>query len=241
MNEAMLKASIRECKKLLDDLDILVEYNTSRPQILTINKFSEEFIKISQKKDYLAIYNVAMKNRDYDFLLEDDSFIQISCSFDGQSGTKVIRYAYYENPRRIKSYEEFLIEHFPDDFGQDGIVDEEQIFLRDYEQYKMEALLKETVTPIRYDYDLENFMPIVHPISHIHIGHNNNVRIPINKILTPLKFIIFVVRNVYRKKWLSVIKENDELKDYILTLKNKSNQLDAGYFNRDEEQLLYLT
>lgn len=241
MNEAILKASINECKKLLTKLDILVEYNTSRPQILTINKFSEEFIKISQKKDYLAIYNIAMKNRDYDFLLEDDSFIQISCSLDERNGVKLIRYAYYENPRKIKSYEEFLIEHFPEDFLEEDFFGEEQLFLRDYEQYKMEALLKASVTPIRYDYDLENFMPIVHPISHIHIGHNNDVRIPINKILSPLKFIIFVVRNVYRKRWLDVVENNKELKDYILTLKNKSNPLSDGYFNNEEERLLYLT
>lgn len=241
MNEAVLKASINDCKKLLNKLEILAEYNTTRPQILTINKFSEEFIKISQKKDYLVIYNTAIKNRDYDFLLEDDSFIQISCSLDGSNNLETIRYAYYENPRKVKSYEEFLREHFSEDFLEEEFLGGEPLFLRDYEQYKMEALLKETVTPIRYDYDLENFVPIVHPVSHIHIGHNNDVRIPINKILTPLKFIIFILRNVYRKRWLDIVDKDKDLKAYILTLKNKSNPLIQSQFNNEEKQLLYLT
>ena len=135
-----------------------------------------------------------MKNRDYDFLLEDDSFIQISCSLDGSNGVKVIRYAYYENPRKIKSYDEFINELFPEEFIDYS--EEEPLFLRDYEQYKMEALLKESITPIRYDYDLENFLPIVHPASHIHIGHNNDVRIPINKIFLYLfiSMMIFLLR-----------------------------------------------
>ncbi|AVK83602.1 hypothetical protein C3943_08470 [Lysinibacillus sp. B2A1] len=234
MNEATLLNSINDCKKILKELDLLNEYNMSRPNSLSMNKFSEEFIKLSQKKDYEKIYVTAMKNRDYDFLLNDDSFIQFSCKLEKDLRKSTIRYAYYENPRNIKTYKEFLIEF---DLGEDT----DGILLEDYEQYKAESLLKNSITPIRYDYDGEQFVPIHHPVSHIHIGHNNEVRIPMNKVITPLKFIIFLMGNVYRKKWIEKLENNHDFKQNILRVKNNSFQLDNKLFSVEEEKLLYLT
>ena len=66
-----------------------------------------------------------------------------------------------------------------------------------YEQAIAEAKLQEGITPIRYDYDYQRYDPIFHPISHIHIGHNNGVRIGISKILfTTKNLYFFVIRNI---------------------------------------------
>ncbi|OAK17196.1 DUF2290 domain-containing protein [Bacillus wiedmannii] len=234
MNIAGILDSLKDVKKILKESELYKETNQTRKMSLNIGKYSEQFIKLSQKKDYEKLYKVAMENMDYDFLLKDDSFFQFSCVLSNnklEEGT--IRYAYYENPRSYNTYEQFL-EGNGFEYSECG----EELRL-EYEQEIAEARLKNSVTPIRYDYDFKLYEPIHHPISHIHIGHNNDVRIPLSKILTPAKFVNFVLRNAYSKQW-KVAFQNESFQDLCISTKNSCYDVQDTFFQKKEKDFLYM-
>jgi hypothetical protein len=236
LNIGSLIDSLNDVKSILKSVDVYKKSNTSRKMDLSPNKFSEEFIKVSQTEDYDLIFKTAMKHSDYDFLLIDDSLFQFSCKLNENGGLVkgVIRYAFYENPRVYPTYEEFLY-HL-------GIPHEEcgDAFMKDYEQEIDEARLKDSVTPIRYDYDYRLYEPIHHPISHIHIGHNNEIRIPCDKILTPAKFVNFVLSNFHRKQWKKSY-QHEQFKDLALSIKRSCYPIESDTFTREEKELLYMS
>lgn len=252
MNEGAICNSFNECLKLLRDIGLSEEVNRFRPFSLSSSKFSQDFFDFSQKDDYVQIHKIAMENRDYDILLKDDSFFQFSCVFDSNFMKRNIRYAYYESPRDVGTYSEFLVavdlSEAEDEWQQLSVESEnkyeepkEMILQEEYEQYKAESRLKKAVTPIRYDFHGEQFEELVHPISHIHIGFNNEVRIPLNRTMSPLDFTIFVLRNVYWKKWKYEIANNDIFKNNVLKAKRNTGILESKYFTNQESKLFYLT
>lgn len=225
--------SLNDAKAILKEAELFKDYNKTREQTLSIRKFSESFIRISQSNDYEKIYKVAMENLDYDFVLVDDSFFQFSCIHnEGSFNKATIRYAYYENPRSYMTYEEFLSTNEIEEEGGES-------FLDYYEQEKAEASLKNSVAPFRYDYDYIHYEAIHHPVSHMHIGHNNNVRVPLNKIITPAIFVVFVLRNVYLKEWKQAF-DKERFRHLCLSAKNSCQDLDIDYFTEDEKKLLHI-
>ncbi|WP_339241298.1 DUF2290 domain-containing protein [Paenibacillus sp. FSL F4-0243] len=234
MNIASISTSINLVPKLLKESGLFKDSNKTRKFTLEFGKYSEEFVSVCQSDDYDSIYKVAMKNMDYDFLLMDDSILQFSCTSDTDTLDEgIIRYAFYENPRTYRTYEEFLSDL---DATYEECGDE---FLQYYEQEISEAKLKSYVTPIRYDYNYELYTPIEHSISHIHLGHNNNVRVATSKILTPAKFVSFVLRNVYTKKWINAYR-NDAFKEICLTAHQTCHPINTAYFTSEEKKLLHI-
>lgn len=233
MNEGALKCSIDECGKLLKKINILKARNTMKRFEVSSRKFSQEFISASQENDYTRIYDTAIKFGDYDFLLNDDSIVQFSCEMhpDNQKFNKY-RYAFYENPRRYQTYEEFLNEQLNSTIGEAG-----ETFKEEYEQFISEAELNDAVCPIRYDYDYKLCKGMYHPLSHIHIGHNNNVRIGIDRILTPEKFILFILMNIYPKIWEQICGNNEDIKNSCLKYKAKCEEI---HITTEEKELLFL-
>lgn len=201
------------------------------------SKFSSEFISVSQEEEYEKIYKIAIEKGDYDFLLKDDSFFQFSCELNNSNGklTK-LRYAYYQNPRAYPTYEEFLKDIFNTEIEQCG-----EIFQFEYEQMIAEAKINRGVCPIRYDYDYELYQGMYHSISHIHIGHNNEVRIAVNKMLTPEKFALFVLRNIYYDVWMECYKNNVKFQQRCLTSKQRCEALVEEYFSKEENKQLFLS
>ena len=189
--------SLEEVKTLLVKSQILDFENTSRPRNISNTKLSADFLSVMFSDDYDVIYKTAMKNRDFDFVLFDGSFLQFSvtnCTSGLDNG--IIRYAYFPNPRNHQTYCEFLMDN-DTTYEEAG-----DIFAEEYEQYVSEAKLKNIVTPIRYDYDYGAYQKDPHhPVSHLHIGLEENVRIPISKILTPQAFLLIVIRNMYYDHW----------------------------------------
>jgi hypothetical protein len=235
LNPGSLLDSTNYAKKILKAVGVFKSDNKTRKMTLNNSKFSDEFIKISQKNDYSNIYKTAMEYSDYDFILKDDSFFQFSCTLNGGDVEKgSIRYSYYQNPLEYPTYEDFL--------EQNGFLYEEcrDEFILDYEQEIAESKLKENVTYIRYDYDYALYEPVHHPISHIHFGHNNNIRVAVSKILTPEKFVIFILRNIYNKDWDKLYKSNNEFKKTCINGKKRCKKINHKYFSREERKLLYI-
>jgi hypothetical protein len=144
---------------------------------------------------YVDVWKKCYDNRLFDFRLTDDSLIQFRTTFDPIE----ISYAYYECPYDpMITLEQFMEQEQtsqaddPDDYD----------LLRQYELLTRD--IKDTVTPLRYDYAPLLYHEGLHPASHIHFGHKNHIRIATERILKPLSFILFIVRQCYPNQWQTV-------------------------------------
>ncbi len=202
MNISIFNISVREVEEVLKDFQL---FQMKGIKSLNEDGVSDQFKKSTQKDNYWQIYRIGLENFDYDFLLVDQSYFQFQFS-QTQEGM-AIRYAFFQNPLNFVTYEDFL-----NDFG---IAEEEakEVDLRaEYEQYLNEQSLSNQYTTLRYDYDEIGYRPLIHAVSHLHIGFNNNVRIPLNKVISPIRFLLFVLKHVYLNEWSELCKS-----DYIRT------------------------
>lgn len=212
LNENKIRGSKNTLINLLKEIDLLNEKNYTIPEnSFEKNKFSKEFLSISQKGKYKEIYDCAMKNKDYDFILKGNAIMQFTIEKDSKKNIVKLRYAFYKCPYLILGKNE---------------IENTDIFLDNY-------------VSIRYDYDFSEYKEIIHPISHIHIGNDNNLRIPIDKILEPLEFGLFVIKNIYLNEWNSLL-ENDNIKSKYLKGKHQLEGLDEDFFTDSERKFLYL-
>jgi hypothetical protein len=192
---------------------------------------SNKFDTTRKEKDYLAVYEAAINNNDFNMLLKDDSLLQFKY-FNSSEGLE-ISYSYYEFPLDFPSYDLYL--------ENQGlcydIVGEEYRSIYEYELQS--APVKRTPTPIRYDYDLLRYKAGVHAVSHIHIGHSNNVRIPSNIIISPKLFIFFILKHAYYSLWKKLIEQ-----ETVLTVYRKARQscsyLGPGMFCELDQLELFL-
>lgn len=212
ISENRIRGSKNNLINLLKQIDLLGEINYTIPEnSFDKNKFSKEFLSISQKGCYKEIYDCAMKNKDYDFILKDNSIMQFTIEKEIKQNIVKLRYAYYKCP--------YLI------FGKNEM-ETTDIFLENY-------------VSIRYDYDFYEYQETIHPISHFHIGNDNNLRIPANKIIEPLEFGIFIIRNIYVNDWKKLVNDVD-IKNICVRSKEKLEEIDEEFFTNTESKFLYL-
>jgi hypothetical protein len=230
--EANLRDGYKESKILLDDSGIEYFVNNNKKLDFSMANYSTNFLEVFQSDDYPKIYETARKNYDYDLLLGDLSILQFSYLMENHELQKV-RYAFYEPPIKVEAYEDFLVKHGLD---VDEIGD---FFYEEWQQTVYEAELKRSVTPIRYDFDLSLYKGLEHAISHLHIGHDNEIRIPVHSIMSPRAFIAFIIRNVYFDKWKALIKQEDYIKRYAC-LKSHCKPLKVIHFNGEEKKDFYI-
>lgn len=223
-----------EAKKILKYLEINYVEEISKASSLHKSDFSEEFIKHSYKNDILETYKVARKFSDYNLLINDDgSFFQFGHKLSEDKHVSELRYAYYESPNEQISYHAFL-EEMGLSYEKCG-----DMFHEEYSQYIAESELKNNVTNIRYDFSLNQRKEITHPVSHIHIGQQNEIRIPLSFIMTPKSFVSFIIRHIYWGKW-RIAMENPEFKDKYLSSYSSGVSLDNSLFSSEEKKDLYL-
>ncbi|NQE52689.1 hypothetical protein C5S29_03780 [ANME-1 cluster archaeon GoMg3.2] len=108
-----------------------------------------------------------------------------------------------------------------------------------YEQALSEAPQKDTLVLIRYDYSEREYSPGVHSVSHFHFGHSNSIRIPSSVIITPLLFILFVLKQVYSDLWKSLIEESNFHRIYKSS-KSKCQNIRICFFDDLDKNELYL-
>jgi hypothetical protein len=234
MNPGQFRTSIDDSVILLKKLGMFKSRG-----VKNIGEHSDEFVKTSRKNKHIDIYNTAIRNLDYELLLFDDSIFQITMKNDQ------LRYAFIQNPNVFISREEYLssiyspeelINMSPGEFQalKNEVTDEE------YEQYNSEKEINLKSHIIRYDMGGEGYLPLVHSYSHIHIGLNENLRISCSRILSPLKFVIFVIKNTYFNEWKSICLKTEEIGDEILRVKQNCETLSDEYWTLRDQYELYL-
>lgn len=231
MNISTIKIGYSDGKKILEKMNFEFMENLQKSKSLLKTDFSREFIQASYSDSYKNLYDVARKNADYNILLTKTlGLFQFGYEVNERGEIRDVRFAYYDSPYLMLSYEAFLKENGFDfeEYG-DELID-------DYNQYVDEAPLKQTgFTTIRYDYSVNQYEGVEHPLSHLHIGHENEIRIPMKVIMTPRSFISFVVRQIYWGEWK--LKLSDEsFRNFYLSSKTSEHRLSREQFNLEEEK-----
>ena len=217
--------SVEHSKILLNKFELLKDSNHPYKQI------SPSFSTICRKENYIKTYNEALHSNDYHLLLFDDSFFQFELSEFAKK--PLLRYSFYQTPYDFLQYEEYL-ESNDLKFNDVGYEYQDE-----YDQVLNEAPIKETFLSIRYDYSEKEYKTGVHSVSHFHIGFRNSIRITSSIFITPLLFVIFIIKNVYSKKWPSLIEDDNFLKQYK-KLKDKCESIEETFFQELDKNELYL-
>lgn len=227
MTEGTFWCSYDESVSLLKELGMLTEDNRHQGM-----SYSPECKDYSRSNDYSDIYQNLIDHRDFDIQLYDDSFLQMSLS-DGES-----RYTFIQNPQEYLPFEKFL-EINGLDKSPEPIDELRSLLTEDYEKTQAMMKINSGAVYMRYDMDQrgrknnEN----VHAYSHLHIGLNNDIRIPVGIHLTPLAFTMFVVRHVYYDIWVYAIRNSK----IDMEFKVHCNDLPNSLWTNKEKKMLFLS
>ena len=174
-------------------------------------------------KNYSEIWQFCFANQLYDFKLSDDSLIQ----FRANSFVPLdISYSYLECP----FYKPISFEKFIEQEIMDADKDEFDL-LREYDFYIATLKKKDVVIPIRYDYNPKLYKAGCHPASHIHFGHNNEIRLGTKKILKPLSFLFFIIRQCYPDIWIQFT-HKEEAGNLCRDIRVSLDDIDDEFWNK---------
>lgn len=180
------EAVFAEIQRLTSDLiatGLTVDQNF--PSIRTMDN-GETLVGLSRTEDlaialknipYADAYEVLRGNRSFNMRLIDGGMIQMLFTFDGEELIKQ-RMAFFPSPDLLE-------------------------FQNNSEIYELDELYAEVVArnvvtvPLRFDFDLANFVAGNHPKSHVSIGQYKNCRIPVSAPLTPFLFLNFILKSFY--------------------------------------------
>lgn len=126
---------------------------------------------------YADAYDVLRGNRSFNIRLIDGGMIQMLFTFNGDELIKQ-RMAFFPSPD--------LLEY------------QNNSEIYELDELYAEVLDRNVVTvPLRFDFDLANFVAGDHPKSHLSIGQYKNCRIPVSAPLTPFLFLSFILKSFY--------------------------------------------
>lgn len=112
-------------------------------------------------------------------------------------------YSYLHCPLELITFPEFIA-----DMREIDTPGVRRALRSEYQKVIDTASPRECVTPIRFDYDPNGYSEGVHPVSHIHIGLDNDVRLSSNK-MTSVSFVLFVMRHMYPSSWRKLLQRPD--------------------------------
>jgi len=74
-----------------------------------------------------------------------------------------------------------------------------------YERHLETAPLRESIVPVRFDFDEDGYDERCHPIGHVHFGHEIDIRVGTDRIWNPTAFGLFILRQFYPEKWRTLL------------------------------------
>ena len=226
MIAAKILTSIEEVLKYLDA--VAISYNTTyKRKNFQPQKYSDAYYQTFHDEDYKKTFIVASENRDFDIMLEDGSLFQFTSRNEND-----IHYSFLHRIEKNMSFEEFY-----DTYATEDNIDTIE---QDYEYYlagDKEALY---TCPIRYDVAETEYAEMYHAYAHLHIGIETDIRIPVDKVLSPMHFVDFVIKHMYKTKWDDAYAHNERFKELVNCLKSQAENVTDNYFTQAEHNLLYI-
>lgn len=179
------EAKVREAGEILRQLDLLDREN--------FYPSYSGMAKIARDLHYREEWSYYESKSLFDLKLVDGSLFQFK---DRPEHHTDASYCFYDSPLAIDDYQTFLMTEFGLTHTQVGDEGREE-----YENYISSADLKRAVTMIRYDHSPALYREGCHPASHLHMGHGTQVRIGTRRIMNPISFVLFVLRQAYPLRW----------------------------------------
>ncbi len=167
------------------------------------NQFPSEQKRIwKDLESYRRVWEYTYTNKLFHLRLSDHSLLRF-LYFDDK-----VSFEYLNSPYQLEDIDEF----------------------EDYNViiFKSEEYDDRLPTPIRYDYELDSFNEISHPVGHIHFGLENPIRIGTYILFDPMSFLLFCLRQMYPDYWVKIL-ENDKFKECRKHIRIKISEIDKMY------------
>lgn len=222
MNKGQFAAQLNEIEKILKSLSLIKERNLY-PRY---NNYDASFFR---KKTYVEYWNHCYVDKVYDFFLTNDSMLQFRFNHPLD-----INYVFLDCPyHKALTFEEF-VDH-SDEYDDISII-------RDYDYYIAEfPKLKETVTPIRYDFKPEIYIEGRHPAAHFHFGHGNEIRVGTKKILLPISFLLLLIRQCFPKSWAIFLSDHPQATRICRYVREHPEDIQSNLWNMlDEFEMIFV-
>lgn len=234
IGDGLFHTQLNTAEQILGELDLLEERQPSPNKTLGASRF--------RGMTYRQVYEECVREYAYDFLLADQSLLLfIKTGHNCHDGS--LSYSFLECPVKVMVYREFVgneigVNIMDDDFDYE--VDAWGDELRaDYEQYVNSRDTKSVVTPLRYDYKASDYRPGIHPASHVHFGHENEIRVGTQRVMKPLSFLLFVLRQRYPKAW-DRLRGTEKMPVHARNVRNDLDVVDVAYWSDLDQHEIYL-
>jgi hypothetical protein len=173
---------------------------------------SRDLSYMLKDRPYFEVYKICAQNHDYHIQLLDGALIQFHYVFDGDKGEILKHRLNYLPHPDLESYCEnpdFEKEHHGDLLFAD---------------IKTQSSIQ---FPIRFDFDASDtvFREKWHSRSHLTLGNVANCRIPVLSAISPNRFMDFILRCFYSKKYEADLKEFDCGLSFAASLNNSEKSL----------------
>ncbi len=222
MNRNQFQTQLRDIIELLKDCKLYRDYNA-------FVNYSNCTATLFRHKTYREVWEQCIAQKFYDFILFDDALLQFRADFD----EGIFNYVYYEPPFVNYTYADYLV--LECGFTNEDIQEIGDQYREEYESYLRDSELREVVTPSRYDYTPNQYREGRHPASHIHIGFGNEIRLGARKILKPLSFMLFVLRQYYPDKWSEYIRGGVDRAVIFRNIRENLEDVDPIYFKHFDQ------
>lgn len=223
--QGALSADVNQAIAICKNLGLL-EWQTSNPV------YPDSVISLVRGKDYITEWKTYLNLGHYDMLLTDGSILQFKLQPQFKN---LISYSYYECPYDIVSYADFVKITY--DVDNEGSYQ----YWEEYQQYRDECSIKAHVCPLRYDYSPSLYDEGVHPASHMHIGRDTEIRVGTKKIMNPISFLLFVVRQRYPKVWKDKFHPHGQASTWISQVRDALKGIDKVHSNKKDDWEVYFS
>lgn len=195
-------------------------------------KVPVDIASICREKSYAEIWRFLLSESYFRILLNDYSFFM----FNVVNNPLSISMSYYGCPYDFVTLEDYIVESYGEEYlplkYDPEIKEEYELALND------RPALKAPVT-FRYDYSPDLYESGRHPASHFHIGFENEIRIGCYRILDPLSFTAFVIRQHYPEIWKHKVLES-HINLFKSSIRTSLESVSKPYISEYDKLEMYL-
>jgi len=207
---AKIQIGFDDACTLLRELGLGPNVNPRLRRTFDISEFGPVVRSAMASHDYRRFYMDVRQESGYHVEFQDGSILLFSV--EGSEAS----YYYCPNPKPALN-EELFSEEYQIDIEDDTFVELYEAYLADIEEIP-------DWTPLRYDYSEIQYTECVHPVSHLHVGLFQDIRIPISTFWSPFEFVCQVVKFFRYDAWKQMMK-NDAFKSKFLSAHSFSDPL----------------
>ena len=217
------RASINRASELCSNLKLRVWHNP-------LPRYPPDMAANARKLTFQKEWDLYQSSSLFDIRLVDGALFQFK---EQPKDRSIFSYTFLECPYAARSYSEFVSDTF-------GVEDPSFQFWEDYSNYVVQCELRESVTPVRYDFSPNLYREGIHPTSHIHMGHRSEVRLACQRVMQPLSFFLFIVRQYYPAIWEEALHTHKEAESLAKLVRADLDEVKVTGFKGKDFWELYL-